>query len=227
MFKNEIAELLGIILGDGNISKKGYKLTISGNTEDLLYHETRVIPLIKKYFDVKPKVYKLKNKNSINTEFYSKSLINLLLRLGLQKGRKENLKIPSIVHNNLDTYRYFLRGLFDTDGTIKFSKQNKGINYYPRIEISQKPSKMTYDLKNLIKACQFNFSFCVSDNSRGYLKKDSHLAVYQVSGKENLYRWFKIVKPQNPIHITKYMVWKKFGFCRPYTTLKERIDILK
>jgi len=30
----------------------------------------------------------------------------------------------------------------------------------------------------------------------------------------------------NPVHITKYQIWKKFGFCPPNTNLQHRIRIL-
>lgn len=31
----------------------------------------------------------------------------------------------------------------------------------------------------------------------------------------------------NPVHLTKYDIWKKFGFCPPRTKLQQRIDILE
>ena len=37
----------------------------------------------------------------------------------------------------------------------------------------------------------------------------------------------KFVNEKNPKHITRYLMWKKFGFCPPYTTLEERKQMLK
>lgn len=222
----DLAEILGFVLGDGNIAKTGYKLTIGGNTQDELYYKSRVIPLIAKYFTVNPKIYKLKEREGINLEFHSKELINFLLKWDMKRGKKINPKIPRIVLNNKLLYSSFLRGLFDTDGTLKFSRQNKNINYYPRIGISQKPCRMVYELKKLISASNFNSSFWEEDNSRGYLKENSIISNYQISGKNNLKLWFKIIKPKNPIHITKYLIWKKLGYCPKNTTVYQRLKLL-
>lgn len=47
-----------------------------------------------------------------------------------------------------------------------------------------------------------------------------------VSGKDNLDRWIKTIGFSNPVHLTKFQIWDKFGFCPPKTTLRERLKIL-
>ena len=86
---------------------------------------------------------------------------------------------------------------------------------------------MIYGLKKVISTKNFNFSFWEGDNSRGYLKENSILSTYEISGKENLYRWFQIIGQQNPVHITKYLVWKKLGYCPKKKTVYERLELLK
>ncbi len=56
---------------------------------------------------------------------------------------------------------------------------------------------------------------------------DSRLSSYQISSKNNLNYWFNIVRPKNPIHITKYLIWKKFGYCPQNTTVYQRLKMLK
>lgn len=43
----------------------------------------------------------------------------------------------------------------------------------------------------------------------------------------NINKWFDIIGSKNPKHLTKYLVWKKFGFCPPRTSVKERNKFLK
>ena len=52
--------------------------------------------------------------------------------------------------------------------------------------------------------------------------------VIEINKIQDIKNWFeKTVIPQNPKHITKYLIWKKFGFCPTNTTLEERRKILK
>ncbi len=49
----------------------------------------------------------------------------------------------------------------------------------------------------------------------------------EICGKEQLELWMKKIGFNSRKHLTKYLVWKKFGFCPPNTTLPERELILK
>ena len=51
-----LAELIGIIMGDGHLHKKQNKITIVGSLEDFYYYKYHVIPLIKSLFDVNPRM---------------------------------------------------------------------------------------------------------------------------------------------------------------------------
>ncbi|MDP1729534.1 MAG: hypothetical protein Q8L27_05015 [archaeon] len=48
-----------------------------------------------------------------------------------------------------------------------------------------------------------------------------------LSGGIQANNWFKLIGSKNSKHITKYQIWKEFGFCPPKTTLKERMQMLK
>lgn len=49
----------------------------------------------------------------------------------------------------------------------------------------------------------------------------------RIDGNINVKRWFELIGSKNPKHITKFQIWKEFGFCPPYTTLEDRKKILK
>jgi len=226
--KEVIAEVAGFALGDGYISKHDYKLTITGGIDDLVYYRLRVIPLIKKHFGGNFGIYKRKDKNGENLEFNNKKLVTCLLEHGLKRGRKLNPQIPSFILEDKNLYSHFLRGLYDTDGSLKFSKQTKKINYYPRITISQKPSKLTNEVSILLTALGFNYSFSICKNDKGFNKKeDSYLGEYIISGKDNLKKWISTVSPKNPVHLSKYYLWCLQGYCKPNTRICERIRMLR
>jgi len=47
-----------------------------------------------------------------------------------------------------------------------------------------------------------------------------------ISGVDGLEKWMNLIGIKNPVKLSRYLVWKKFGFCPPHTTLQQRKDIL-
>ena len=71
---SEIAELCGVILGDGHLHNTENRITITGSTEDLFYYRNYLMPLFKKYFKIEPKLVKVRNKNSYRLILENKSM---------------------------------------------------------------------------------------------------------------------------------------------------------
>jgi intein/homing endonuclease len=124
-----LAELIGILLGDGNIQEyvirgKGvatYCIRISGHlTEDKKYHENYVVPLCIKLFKVTPKIYFHKLKKERFIHLASKRLVNFFKKQGFPPGNKIHNKvtIPKWIFRNSLYLRACLRGLVDTDGSV-------------------------------------------------------------------------------------------------------------
>ncbi len=118
----QLAELVGIILGDGNIQyTAGYQLRIVGDsTKDRDYLINYVKPLIDSLFNVEARIYKHKTFKELFVNVANKRIVEFLLSIGMVHGDKikNNASIPSWVLNN-DTYlKACIRGLVDTDGSI-------------------------------------------------------------------------------------------------------------
>ncbi len=47
-----------------------------------------------------------------------------------------------------------------------------------------------------------------------------------IDSRNDILKWIKDIGFRNSKHYTKVKIWKKFGFCPPYTTLYERLKIL-
>jgi hypothetical protein len=50
---------------------------------------------------------------------------------------------------------------------------------------------------------------------------------FYLNGKDNLEKWWEIIGSNNHRHITKYKIFKKFGYCPPRTNITERFKMLK
>jgi hypothetical protein len=215
----KLAEFIGIVLGDGHLHTKHNCITIFGSLDDIYYYELNVIPLIKSLFNIIPKLKRSNHRNSYYIYFYSKEIMDFLINLGMKRGNKINARIPKFIKQNKKLIPAFIKGLFDTDGYLKFSKQTRPKHYYPRIRLAFGMSKFTKDIGILIRKLKFNHSSWEEDKGRGLL-------YYEISGKENLEKWMTIINPHNLVHKTKYLLWKKRGYHIIKSSLKSRLKAL-
>jgi len=201
----DIAELCGIILGDGNLHKHANRITITGSLKDKEYHRKTVSRLFARNFHIKPIFFEQKSKNAHYIQIESKEVMEFFLDKGLARSPKINPKIPSFIFYRNDLIVCFLRGLFDTDGSIKFSKLNKDKNFYPRIRICAKESKMARDIGVLLKRVGFNHSVWKDKRTKNTIFN------YEISGKENTLGWFNLIQPKNPKQVRRYNTWLRYG----------------
>lgn len=91
----------------------------------------------------------------------------------------------------------FLRGLFDTDGCIRFEKNRTKYRYYPRIEFGFASQPLTEDLKVLF--CELGFKW------HAWQSKFKSGISFRISlaGFKNLDKWTKEVKPSNSKHMKR------------------------
>tara|TARA_Y100000310_G_C20651562_1_gene799711 strand:- start:815 stop:1519 length:705 start_codon:yes stop_codon:yes gene_type:complete len=217
----KLAELVGIILGDGHLHTKNNLITIVGSLEDLEYYKKRVIWLFQSLFNKTPSLKRRKDRNAYYLMVCSKEIMNFLVNeVGLKRGAKINASIPEMISSNPKLIPHFLRGLFDTDGCIKFSKQTKNVNYYPRVQIALRNSPLVYELSQMFDSTGFSYGSWTESRFNG-------ITFYQISGKTNAERWFKEISPRNAVHTSKYAFWKKYGHYIPKSSLEFRKNMLQ
>lgn len=201
-----VAQLYGILLGDGCISKVGYKyyfVSITGNSTDDKKFFKYVIELLKALTGKTYPIKKKKGKNAIEINFCNKKLFNFLSSLEFPIGKKgPNLKIPSIFKE--DRYKFIVQGYFATDGCLVITNNN-GISY-PRIEFSS-ISKGLLDqvLAYLIEIGMIGKIYL----SKKYSNPNWH-PIYRIqcNGNKNLEVFRKKVGFINIKHRDKYYKWK-------------------
>jgi len=231
-----LAEICGIHAGDGYMRirerNKG-EVDISGNLEEQEYYDSHVIPLFNKVFNLQIRG-KIFSRGTYGFVTYQRKVRELFLKLGFPSGKKSLVvRVPKEIlkSNNLVFYARFLRGLLDTDGHIGFKKRTSGKyckfklnnHYYPVIFLAtisyELMKEVSYMLKYLgIKHVTYNY----------IPKKDNEHILYRIilNGVERLEKWIELIGSKNPVKYSRYLIWKKFGFCPTYTSLQQRKDIL-
>ena len=113
----KLAELVGVILGDGNISKfpRCERLIIASNSNNK-YFIQRYALLVEEIFGKKPSINKT-NSNCVRISLYQKEISE---RLAIPSGARSKLSdlIPNWIKRNRCLLIACLKGLFEAEGSL-------------------------------------------------------------------------------------------------------------
>lgn len=187
----ELSEVLGALAGDGHVSRHSYEVSITCSSKldrEYIYY---LKPLFERLFNLKFRVIVQDTKIRLKT--YSKNLAFFLHKeYGLPLGKKKgNLKISSKLKNNKNFLKAYIRGLFDTDGSIYVRRKKD-----PVIEIISKDKNYLREVRETLNLLGF---YC------GISGKNLH--IYR---KEMIVKFFKEIKPANSKHLKKYELYSKY-----------------
>ena len=182
-----LAEILGILNGDGHISKINNEICVVSSILEKDY-VLYIKKLFEKQFNLKFKMQKQHNKLKLRT--YSKKLAELLnKKYKTPRGKKTGkLRIPKQIFNSKKMLTFYIKGLFDTDGTIYIRRKKDVV-----LEIASVDKKFLNDIKKALKILRFNAG---TSGKNLYLYK-----------KEEITNFFKIIKPANSKHLKKYKIY--------------------
>ena len=114
---SDLAEFIGIMLGDGGITPSQIQITLNSKNE--VEYVEFVKNLIKKLFKLNSGIYKFKTNNAVRIQISSRELVDYLLGLGLNQGKGQKPRdIPQWIFENLKYQKACLRGIFDTEGCV-------------------------------------------------------------------------------------------------------------
>jgi len=225
-----MAELIGIIIGDGCINKvykrEDYRIQISGNKiEDKEYMDNYLRKLVNKCLGINPKPYLGKNGAYI-LQFQSEPFRIFLHGLGI-KSPKTTIRIPKEIRNDERLLRACIRGIADSDFTFLCTKKRKkSKNNYPRISAHFVSRPLVKDLENSLRKMGFTLN-CKYDyrrmDPRGFATITNYI---NIDGPHNFKRWMKKIGFSNMRIITRFRVWKKYGELKPKTSIEERKRLL-
>jgi len=217
---SNLGEEIGIHIGDGSLfvanDRKwiSYQYSLSGNLrEELLYYENFIVPLYFRLFNLSLPIRKKEAKNECKITIKSLAIFNFKNKfLGLPVGEKFLIRIPNIISENKELKKDFLRGLIDTDGYLNASRKE-----ILHMTLSTFSKPLFKDLNKVFSSLNFRYT---------YHKKDAKSLEFSFDTKNSL-KYFSEINSHNIALISKYSIWKEFGFCPFRLHTEERLAALK
>ncbi len=162
-FDEQLAEDIGIMIGDGHIGKKArfkravdYQVIFSGNAiTDKEYATDYVRKLKLELYGLKfPISLKGKNKTEIRLKICSRALVEFYTKvIGLPLNKKINIGIPRLIWNNRRFLKACLRGIVDTDFSFCIKRNN-----YPVLKLKTASERLVRDCKSAFELLGFETS---------------------------------------------------------------------
>jgi len=182
------SELIGILLGDGNLFSKNYQnqLDISLNRIDDPKYVSYVKNLMETLLNTEIKISEQKGKG-VSLRVYSKLIIKTLVNLGLKVGNKVKNQVgtPDFIFKNISFIIKCLKGLFDTDGSINVDNKRD-----IRLSFQNCSKPLVEDFYRMCLALDIIPSPTIRyDEKRVAWRVD-------VAKKDSILKFFQIIKPE-------------------------------
>ncbi len=205
IINEKLAEFIGAVLGDGNITyyKKGkkigvYQIRIAGDLEkDKDYHLNHLKNICKEIFNLEAKEIISSHERFLNCS--SKELVEFFIGMGLKSGNKikNQTTIPSWIWEKDSYIKACLKGLIDTDGSI-FKMSNKDPNLL-RISFTNYNETLLEDTRKGFIKVGFSPSKIIL-NKQFFISKKSDISKYlKEIGFSNLKHKERLKTLQSPM----------------------------
>ncbi|MFH1786850.1 MAG: hypothetical protein ABH829_04340 [archaeon] len=229
----ELAEIIGLHLGDGNIYKQAGRGSVFSYTccldQERAYYDQYFIPKLKGLFNLKVRPH-IPKENEYRIRIYSKALFTFFTKVLKIPACNKNsmLAVPQYIkESSREVNNAFVRGFADTDFCLIFKKRHKKFHYYPSITGMLSSATILQYIEDYLQAMGFELSHCYNrrqyDRRTGKFYTKNEIALY---GSDNLGKWMREIGFSNPKNITRYAIWKQYGICPPQITQEERNRIL-
>jgi intein/homing endonuclease len=192
-YTKELAESVGIILGDGGISK--YQVVVTLHATDDKEYGGFVARLIAQLFKVPVGIYPSKTDAVIDYVVSRIELVRFLEEIGLKQGNKikQQVDIPLWIKNDKEYSLACVRGLVDTDGSV-FDHRYKvnGKQYsYKKLSFTSRSEPLRQSVYYIMK-------------DLGLRARLANVYDVRLDSKEDMKKYFQIVGSHNPKHLKRY-----------------------
>lgn len=193
-----LAEFIGILLGDGGISSRQVTITLhKSDDRDYAYY---VSDLILKIFNIVAVPKERKNQN-VNIIVLSRTLlIEFLNSMGIRVGSKirSQARVPSWIEDSVHYKRKCVRGLFDTDGCFYIDRHLiKGKIY--------KNAGMNFTNRSVPLLRFFNNTL----TQMGFVPTQTSKYCVVLRKGADIVRYFGEIGSSNPKHLNKFRAYQK------------------
>jgi len=195
----ELAELVGILLGDGGITHNQVRVTLNSKT-DADYSDF-VAQLFKKIFGEIPHTHNRKSGNALDLILSGMCYVGELENIGLKRGNKviNQVSIPDWILRNKNYARACLRGLVDTDGGVYFHNHIVGGKKYLNFGLTFTNASLP-----LILGAK---SILEKNELRVFMPRQRNLYIYNF---DQIKKYFKIVGSSNNKHLKRFKFYIKY-----------------
>jgi len=208
---SELAEFVGIMLGDGNINitklkskpnSYNHSVRIIGHKkDDKEYLLNYIASLTKKLFGIKFRAYRPKEGNTLLLKNGCKDIVKILNYYGLKDGNKmkNKTKIPEWVFESKKYLKTCIRGLIDTDGCVC---PITGRNYsYIWFKTSNLGLKDTFS--KAMEILDFRIAKWYKDEKMTIYGKGTSYQTY-IGSKKHISKYYKEIGFSNKKHIMRF-----------------------
>ena len=193
-FSKELAEFVGIVLGDGGITQRQVVITL--HSEDDREYGKFISSLVKRLFNTPVSIHYDKKYLAADFVISRSELVRFCVeRLGLKKGNKvkQQVDVPEWIKKNQNYAIACVRGLIDTDGSV-FNhryKVNGKIYSYKKLSFTNFSEPLRQSVFNILRN--------IGLNPRLAQRKD-----VRIDSIHDMRKYFQLIGSHNP----KY--WKKY-----------------
>lgn len=228
----EFSEVIGMFAADGCMQKE-YICMWGSIFEDKDYYDNIVCPFYSKILKKEIKAHEKKSNSVYGFYICDKTLIKLFKELGFKNKKTYEVDIPLIIkeNNNEEIITAFIRGFSDCDGSIYFQKRKGNYNLfkktfhtYPKIEIDSVSEKIIKNISLLLNKLKIDHKINIT-KSRKSNESDKYRIM--IRGSKRIENFMEKIGFNNFSKKSKYLIWKKFGFCPIKTTIDQRKQILE
>lgn len=188
----ELAEFIGIMLGDGGMS--AYQVSVTLHSVDDYEYSLYVKDLMGKLFGVTPSVYFRQDAKALNIVLGRKQAVDYLHSLGLVRGNKvqQKVKIPDWILKNESYSLACLRGLMDTDGSVYLHqyKVDGKLYKYKKLCFSSASDALRKDVQFILHRFG-SAATCSGTNVR-------------IDSIHDVKQYMEIIGTHNPKHLKRY-----------------------
>lgn len=189
----DLAEFLGIMIGDGGITK--YQASIALNMRDDEAYAVYVRKLASQLFGIPATKVDRRKANCTVINLSSIELVHYLNTLGLPTGDKirAGLDIPSWIKTEQELVKACLRGIFDTDGSIFLETHNirERVYSYPRMSFVSASEPLRESICDALQRLGFD--------ARIHMERSVNLERFT-----DIEKYFRMIGSSNPKHLSRF-----------------------
>ena len=196
----ELAEFIGIVLGDGTISEYQVRVALNATTDR--EYADYVAGLARRLFDIRVATREPDEEDVIYLTMTGRNLVEFLIGKGLCRGNKikQRADVPEWIRINGDLARACVRGLVDTDGSIYYHSHFVRGRHYRNIGLSF----TSHSLPLLMSVHKTLCGVGLAAKCDGR----SHVSLYSRVGIE---RYLEVVGTNNQKHARRFVAWARRG----------------